>query len=62
MVAAAHALKYLRDNPQPPPPLHPQRESIDDMREWMIDWDTVPDEVLHSEPRPPVTIFVGKGL
>jgi len=32
------------------------------MRERMIDWDSIFDEALHSEPRPPVATFVGKVL
>jgi hypothetical protein len=62
MIATAHALKYLRDNPQLPPPPYPQQESIDNLRERIIDWDSIFDEVLHSEQRPPVVTFVGKAL
>jgi hypothetical protein len=61
MIAVRHALRYLRDNPQPPPP-HPQQEPIDNMRDRMIDWDAIFDEVMHSEPHPLAATFLGKAL
>ncbi|KAI9508708.1 hypothetical protein F5148DRAFT_1193633 [Russula earlei] len=42
-LAAIYALRYLRDNPQPPPPPHPQKGRMYNMKDRMIDWESIFD-------------------